>query len=140
MSTSFTDCFGRVATQNASGCWSAAGVTIGPCNADQASHTLSGMAPAFYTPPEAPAVVPQAVTLAQLRLAMLQVPGRRQGRTLLHDVDDVLQQAAPDAIQLWEYSASVDRFGQLAGLLASQCNLSSLQIDNLFRSGLRICA
>jgi hypothetical protein len=139
MVTSFTDCFGRVATQNDSGSWSAAGVTIGPCNADQAGHTLSGMAPASYTPPEAPAVVPQSVTLVQLRLAMLQTAGRRPGRTLLHDVDDVLQQAAPDAIQLWEYSVSVDRFGQLAGLLTSQCGLSGLRIDNLFRNALRIC-
>lgn len=139
MASSFIDCFGRLATQSDSGFWSAGGVTIGPCNADQARHTLSGMAPSSYTPPEMPLVVPQTVALVQLRLAMLQVPGSKAGRTLLHDVDEALHQAGADAMQLWEYAASIDRFGQLSGLLVSQCRLSPSQIDTLFRASLRVC-
>ena len=139
MAASFVDCFGRLATQSEAGFWSAGGVTIGPCNADQARHTLSGMAPSSYAPPDAPVVVPQVVSLVQLRMAMLQTPGAKPGRSLLHDVDDAMGQAGSNATQLWEYASSVDRFGQLASLLSSACHLSSQQIDNLFCSGLHIC-
>ena len=139
MGNSFIDCFGRLATLSDSGFWSAGGVTIGPCNADQARHTLSGMAPSSYTPPETPLMVPQTVALVQLRLAMLQNAGSKPGRTLLHDVDEALHQAGAEAVQLWEYAASIDRFGQLSHLLFSQCHLSASQIDTLFRASVRIC-
>lgn len=139
MASSFTDCFGRLATQSDSGFWSAGGVTIGPCNADQARHTLSGMAPPSYSPPKTPAVIPQTVALVQLRLAMLQVPGNKPGHTLLHDVDEALHRAGADAIQVWEYAANIDRFGQLSRLLSSQCHLSPLLIDTLFCNSIRVC-
>lgn len=139
MTASFTDCFGRLVTQNDSGMWKADGVTIGPCSADQARHTLSGMAPPSYTPAQTPDTVPQSVTLVQLRLALLQAPGARPGRSLLQEVGDAIQIAGSEANELWEYASAVDRQGRLALLLVSQCHLSTLQIDALFRTSARIC-
>lgn len=139
MTASFTDCFGRLVTQNDGGMWKADGVAIGPCSAEQARHTLSGMAPPSYTPAETAETVPQSVTLVQLRLALLQGPGARPGRSLLQDVGDAIQMAGSEANELWEYASVIDRRGRLALLLASQCHISASQIDALFRASARIC-
>ena len=139
MTASFTDCFGRLVTQNDGGIWKADGVTIGPCGAEQARHTLSGMAPPSYTPAETAEAVPQSVTLVQLRIALLQGPGVRPGRSLLQDVGEAIQMAGSEANELWEYASVIDRRGRLAMLLASHCHLSTSQIDALFRASARIC-
>lgn len=139
MASTFTDVFGRLVTQNDVGVWKADGVTIGPCSAEQARHTLSGMAPSSYTPADAAEPVPQSVTLVQLRLALLQAPGARPGRSLLHDVGDAILIAGNEANELWEYASVIDRRGQVALLLAKHCHLSALQIDALFIVSGRIC-
>lgn len=139
MTSSFTDCFGRIVSQNDGGIWKADGVTIGPCSAEQARHTLSGMAPSSYVPSEASETVPQSVTLVQLRLALLHTPGIRPGRSLLQDVSDAIQMAGSEANELWLYACVIDRRGRLALLLANHCHLSISQIDALFRASSRIC-
>lgn len=139
MIANFTDCFGRLVTQSDAGMWKADGVVIGPCSAEQARHTLSGMAPASYTPVADPDLVPHSVTLVQLRLALLRTPGMRPGRSLLQDVGEAIQMGGTEANELWEYASVIDRSGQLALLLAARCHLAESQIDRLFRMSAQIC-
>lgn len=139
MTATFNDCFGRLVTQSDGGMWKADGVTIGPCSADQARHTLSGMAPSTYSPADAAETVPESVTLIQLRLALLQAPGRRLGRSLLQEVGEAILTAGSEANELWEYASVIDRRGRVALMLVDHCHLSASRIDALFIASSRIC-
>ena len=65
--TFITDTYDHTITQAEDGTWTRGGVTIGPCDAEQALSTFNGMAPDGWTPPvaEQPAP-PQTITRDQL--------------------------------------------------------------------------
>jgi hypothetical protein len=82
--------------------------------------------------PAPPVPVPQSVTMAQARLALLYA-------NLLQQVDAAID-AIPDAIQReaarvqWEYETVVSRSSDLVTGLGAALGLTDEQIDNLFRT------
>jgi hypothetical protein len=77
-----------------------------------------------YAPPPPP--VPQEVTLAQARAALL-------GAGLFTQVDQAIKNSGnPIAAMAWEYTNMVDRNGALVTSLGPATGLTSAQIDALF--------
>jgi hypothetical protein len=87
---------------------------------------------AFLNPP---APVPQTVSMAQARLALI-------GVGLFNTIDAGLQ-ALPEpqrttALTAWEYAPTVSRTGTLVTTLASQFGLTDAQLDGLFTAAAAI--
>ena len=78
-----------------------------------------------------PVVIPQTVTLFQLRSAML------EGN--LYSVFNS-STMAPTVAQAWQFAGDVSRTGTLATAISSACELSSQQMDDLFLSAATITA
>lgn len=74
-----------------------------------------------------PPPVPQAVTPRQARLALL-------AAGLLDDVNAAVAAAGPQAQIDWDYALEIRRDNALIASMAGQLNLSSKQIDDLFRA------
>lgn len=85
-------------------------------------------------PPPAPPLVPQQITNFQARALLMQLPGSAEGRTLFQDVDDKLQALGGVAWQAWEYTTVFPRDSALIATVAAQFNLTSAQIDDMFRT------
>ena len=77
-------------------------------------------------------VVPQTVTLFQLRSAMLATP----------EIYSVFNAStmAPTVAQAWQFAGDVSRTGTLATAIASTCNLSPSAMDDLFLAASQITA
>lgn len=76
-----------------------------------------------YTAP--PPVIPKVVTMRQARLALLQ-------QSLLAAVEAAVAQAGEVAKIEWQYATDVKRDNALVTAIASQLNLTSQQLDDLF--------
>jgi hypothetical protein len=87
---------------------------------------------AFHNPPPP---VPQTVSMAQARLALI-------GAGLFSTIDAGLK-ALPEpqrttALTAWEYAPNVSRNGTLVTTLASQFGLTDAQLDGLFTAAAAI--
>lgn len=80
-----------------------------------------------------PVPVPQEVTNFQARYVLMQMPGREEGRSLFDDVEDDLKAAGGVNWQAWQQSNHFVRSGLLINSLAANYNLTSEQVDELFR-------
>jgi hypothetical protein len=127
----FKDIYGETVTGDPATGWTRGGVSIGPCPKEQANTILSGMAPDGWIAPTPPVVIPQTVTLFQLRSAMLDgtLYSVFNGSTM-----------APTVAQAWQFAGDVSRTGTLATAIASACELSPEQMDDLFLSAAKITA
>lgn len=77
-----------------------------------------------------PVVVPQSITARQTRLVLLSLG-------LLDDVDALV--AADRAYQItWEYATEIERNNPILIALATQLNMTDVQIDNLFIAGAKL--
>jgi len=77
-------------------------------------------------------VIPQTVTLFQLRSAMLATPE-------IYSVFNV-STMPPTVAQAWQFAGDVSRTGTLATAIASTCNLSPSAMDDLFLAASQITA
>ena len=127
----FKDTYGATVTGDPETGWTRGGVSIGPCSKEQAASILSGMAPDGWVPPPPPVVIPQTVTLFQLRSAMLE--------GTLYSVFNS-STMAPTVAQAWQFAGDVSRTGTLATAISSACELSSEQMDDLFIAASQIAA
>ena len=128
----FKDTYNETVTGDSVTGWTRGGVSIGPCSQEQANSILSGMAPDGWIPPEPPVVIPQTVTLFQLRSAMLAPPeiySVFNGSTM-----------APKVAQAWQFAGDISRIGTLATAIAATCNLSPSAMDDLFLAASQITA
>lgn len=76
------------------------------------------------------ATVPQKVTMRQARLALLQ----GGYLTTINAAIAAMPGAAGDAARIeWEFSSTVERNRPLVAAMASALNLTSAQIDDLFK-------
>jgi hypothetical protein len=83
---------------------------------------------ADYVPP--PTTVTH-VTMRQARLELL-------SRSLLNQVNSLIQQAEP-AVQIeWEYATTVERGSALVAAIALQLNLTDQEIDEMFTSASKL--
>jgi hypothetical protein len=84
-----------------------------------------------FTPPQIVEPVPEAVTARQARLALL-------GAGLLSTVEQALSGMAGlqgDAARIeWEYALEIRRDSPLIGAIAPMLNLTTQQVDDLFRA------
>jgi hypothetical protein len=119
----FKDTYGATVTGDPKTGWTRGGVSIGPCSQEQANTILSGMAPDGWIAPTPPVLIPQTVTLFQLRSAMLE--------STIYNVFNA-STMAPTVAQAWQFAGDVSRTGTLATAIASACELSSEQMDDLF--------
>jgi hypothetical protein len=128
----FKDTYGATVTGDPATGWERGGVSIGPCSQEQANSILSGMAPDGWVPPEPPVVIPQTVTLFQLRSAMLATP----------EIYSVFNASTmlPTVAQAWQFAGDVSRTGTLATAIADTCNLSPSAMDDLFLAASQITA
>ena len=129
--TTFKDTYGATVTGDPETGWTRGGMQIGPCSQEQAASIFSGMAPDGLVPPTPPVVIPQTVTLFQLRSAMLE--------GTLYSVFNS-STMAPTVAQAWQFAGDVSRTGTLATAISSACELSSEQMDDLFLSASQITA
>jgi hypothetical protein len=127
----FIDTYGATVTGDPETGWTRSGVSIGPCSKEQAAGILSGMAPDGWIAPPPPVVIPQFVTLFQLRSAMLE--------STIYNVFNA-STMAPTVAQAWQFAGDVSRTGLLAMAIADTCELSSEQMDDLFLSAAKITA
>ena len=127
----FKDTYGATVTGDPETGWTRGGVSIGPCSKEQAASILSGMAPDGWVAPTPPVVIPQTVTLFQLRSAMLE--------GTLYSVFNA-STMAPTVAQAWQFAGDVSRTGTLATAISSACELSSQQMDDLFIAASQIAA
>lgn len=101
-----------------------------PCAADVTpqTHKYEGGQFALLPPvTPLPSPVPQSVTPRQARLALL-------AAGLLDDVNAAVAAAGPQAQIDWDYALEIRRDNALIASMAGQLNLSSEQIDDLFRA------
>ena len=84
-------------------------------------------APAQPQPP-APPPVPLSITPLQARRALL-------AANLLDDVETLMESAPREARLAWEYAIEVRRDDVTLETMATALNLTSEQIDDLFRAG-----
>jgi hypothetical protein len=128
----FKDSYNETVTGDPATGWTRGGVSIGPCSQEQANSILSGMAPDGWVPPEPPVVIPQTVTLFQLRSAMLATP----------EIYSVFAASTmlPTVAQAWQFAGDVSRTGTLATAIADTCNLSPSAMDDLFLAASQITA
>jgi hypothetical protein len=127
----FTDTYGATVTGDPKTGWTRGGVSIGPCSQEQANTILSGMAPDGWIAPTPPIVIPQTVTLFQLRSAMLE--------STLYNVFNA-STMAPTVAQAWQFAGDVSRTGALATAIANACGLAPNEMDDLFLSAAKITA
>ena len=59
--TTLTDTYGHTVAQSEDGTWNRDGCIVGPCDADTARTVFDGMAPAGWSPPVAPVLVPTTI-------------------------------------------------------------------------------
>jgi hypothetical protein len=128
----FKDTYNETVTGDPATGWTRGGVSIGPCSQEQANSILSGMALDGWVPPEPPVVIPQTVTLFQLRSAMLAPP----------EIYSVFSASTmmPIVAQAWQFAGDVSRTGTLATAIADTCNLSPSAMDDLFLAASQITA
>lgn len=82
----------------------------------------------YQAPPAPPVTV---VTMRQARLELL-------SRSLLDQVNTLIQQAEP-AVQIeWEYATTVERSSILVDAIALQLNLTNQEINDMFTSALKL--
>lgn len=86
----------------------------------------------FSPPPPAPPVVPEAITMRQTRLALLNAG-------LLSQVDAAIASLPPDerasAEIDWQYATIVERTSPLVLQISGALGLTSQQVDDLFIAG-----
>ncbi len=90
------------------------------------SYRLGNGGDLFAAPVTKPAAVPEHVTMAQARLALLQ-------SGLLSQVEAAVVAAGEAAKIQWEYSTVVRRNSDLVLALSAGLGLTSAQLDDLFR-------
>lgn len=98
-------------------------------NARYQEIIASGAEIAPYVPPPEP--VPSVVSMFQAR-AVLMAAG------LYETVDAAMQQAGGVNLIAWEYATEVRRDSPLVQAMAAELNLSSEQVDELFRQAAAI--
>lgn len=79
-----------------------------------------------------PPPVPDSVTPAQARMALLARSGAETGKTMLDDVNAACAAAGGNILIYWNYASRIDRNSPMVAHMASVLNLSSLQLDALF--------
>ena len=83
----------------------------------------------FTAPPQAPATVPQEITMRQARLALLDIGLLANVQTAINTLPE------PDKTKAqieWEYSNALQRNNPFVTTLGTALGLSSDDIDNLF--------
>jgi hypothetical protein len=75
---------------------------------------------------DAPTIVPQTVSPRQARIALLNA-------NLLDQVNTALNTAGGVALITWEYASSFSRADPMVASIGSALNLTSAQIDDMFR-------
>lgn len=87
----------------------------------------------FSAPPAAPEPVPQSITMRQARLVLLGAGKLAQVDTAIANIQDPVTKAAAQIE--WSYSNELQRDNSFVALLAPALNLTSEQVDDLFRLG-----
>jgi hypothetical protein len=108
-------------------------VTCGESHPDLQAWIAAGNTP--QEPDPVPVVIPQTVSMAQARLALI-------GAGLFSTIDAGLK-ALPEpqrttALTAWEYAPTVSRNGALVTTLAGQFGLTEAQLDALFTAAAAI--
>ena len=86
-------------------------------------------------------LVPQAVTLFQLRAALHGLPGKQDpARTLFDEVDAAVKALGGVALQAWEYAQTVTRTGAVVSQVAAGLGVSDEALDDLFITAAAISA
>lgn len=125
------DIYGSTITANPDGTWTRGGVTVGPCDAATALHTLNGMTPDGWETPPPPAAVPQTVALWQAKAALAGVGKLAMATDIVTGIGGTIALA-------WEYGNTIDRSSPALQAMADRLGLSSDDLDNLFIAASKI--
>jgi hypothetical protein len=91
--------------------------------------------PSTIAPP-----APTTATNAQIRAALLKMPGSAPGRSLLQEVDEAINAAGiyTEIFQMWNSAAEVNRTGPLVQALAAQFGMSEAALEAMFAAAVLI--
>lgn len=79
------------------------------------------------------AQIPASITPTQGRVLLAQMPGSKEGESLLHDVLALIPEDKTDPVFIYfEYAISWDRESQFVGQLAAALGLTDDAVDALF--------
>jgi hypothetical protein len=79
------------------------------------------------------ASVPQSITPTQGRLMLAQVPGVKEGETLLQSVLNLIPASETEPLRIyWEYATSWDRDSQFVVQMGAAIGLTDDEIDEFF--------
>lgn len=107
-------------------------IIAAPGTAPGAGYTLApDVGQQIYAPAQ-PVVVPQSVTMAQAKAALLASPKVGAGPTLLDDANAAVTAIGGAAVIAWQYAPQIDRHSPTMTAVQVRLGLTDSQVDALF--------